>query len=303
MFGTSNEALCGRTASLSALLLVLAGCASVPFEQTGALSSYESLAPADGVLTRARVAVNRDSVLAAKTIRILPASFSDTAAKAGLSDVQRTMVSNAIDRAMCIGLSDRFQIAAAGQPADLQVRTVITHVGLTNETAAGVSRAASIGVTVVEKVFVPIPVPTPSVRLPIGLGGLAVEAEALDPQRRQQAAMIWARGADALTSKPKVSTAADAYDLAKAFAEDFSKLLVKGSSPFKTMPSLPAMHRVGSALGGAPKEAACDAFGRERGVNGMVADAIGLPPEWTDKGTATPATTVAEQTERPDVGF
>lgn len=286
----------GRAACLCGLIatLFVPGCASVPFEQTGALSSYASLAPADGVLTRAKVSVNQSDVLAAKTLQIMPSSFSGAAAQAGLSDTQRQMVANAIDREMCIELSDRFQIVAAGQPADLTVHAVVTHVGLTNETMAGVSRAASIGAKVVEKVLLPLPVPTPSVRIPIGLGGLSVEAEALDSQRHQQAAMIWARGADAFTSKPKVSAAGDAYDLAKAFADDFSKLMVTGSSPFKKMPSMPSlssMHKVGSALGGAPKEAACEAFGRSPGVTGIVADTIGLPPEWTDKGA--PAPTVA----------
>ena len=42
--------------------------------------------------------------------------------------------------------------------------------------------------------------------------------------------MVWARGADIITSKPKVSTAGDAYDLAKAFADDFSKLVVTAAS-------------------------------------------------------------------------
>jgi hypothetical protein len=291
-----NSAAGGRPNCLYALVALLstAGCAAVPFEQTGALSSYDSLAPADGVLTRARVSVNKSDVLAAKTVQIAPTSFSESAARAGLSETQRQMVANAIDRSMCVGLSDRFQIVGPGQPADLSVHAVITHVGLTNETMAGVSKAVSVGTTVVEKVFVPVPIPTPSLRIPIGLGGLSVEAEAIDPQRHQQAAMIWARGADAFTSKPKVSAAGDAYDLAKAFADDFSKLLVTASSPFRKMPSLPSMHKVGSMLGGAPKEAACEAFGRGPGVTGLVADTIGLPPEWTDKGATAAAPVTAD---------
>ena len=96
--------------------------------------------------------------------------------------------------------------------------------------------------------------------------------------------MIWARGADAVTSKPKVSTAADAYDLAKVFANDFSRLLVTASSPFEGLPTLPSIYSVASMLGGPPKEAACDDFGRGPGLIGLVGDAIGLPPEWTDKG-------------------
>jgi Protein of unknown function (DUF3313) len=124
----------------------------------------------------------------------------------------------------------------------------------------------------------------PSLRFPIGLGGLALEAEAVDRTGRQTAAMVWARGADSLTSRPRVSPAGDAYDLAASFGNDFSKLLVTGASPFKTLPSPPSMRRLGSLLGGAPKESACEAFGRGPGVAGLVGGAIGLPPEWTDKG-------------------
>jgi hypothetical protein len=103
--------------------------------------------------------------------------------------------------------------------------------------------------------------------------------------------MIWARGADMITSKPKVSTAGDAYDLAKAFADDFSKLVVTATSPFNTLPSLPSINRINAMLGVAPRDAACEVFGRGPGVAGMIGDSIGLPPEWTDHGAAvkTPA--------------
>jgi len=39
-----------------------------------------------------------------------------------------------------------------------------------------------------------------------------------------------------------------------------------------------------SLLGGAPKESACEVFGRGAGVAGLLGGAMGLPPEWTDKG-------------------
>jgi hypothetical protein len=103
--------------------------------------------------------------------------------------------------------------------------------------------------------------------------------------------MIWARGADAFTSKPKVSTAGDAYDLAKTFAADFSKLLVTGSSPFKALPSLPSVDSLTSMLGAAPKEATCEVFGRGPGLVGLASELIGLPPEWTDNGAPVSAQT------------
>jgi Protein of unknown function (DUF3313) len=129
------------------------------------------------------------------------------------------------------------------------------------------------------------------------MGGLAVEAEALDQSGHQAAAMVWARGADAFTSKPKVSVEGDAYDMAKAFGADFSRLLVTGANPFKQLPRLPSANAIKAIFGAAPKEAVCDGFGRGPGVAGLVGDAIGLPPEWTDKG-ATVGTTPATQAQQ-----
>jgi hypothetical protein len=138
-----------------------------------------------------------------------------------------------------------------------------------------------------------VPVPVPALRIPIGLGGLALEAEAVDRTGSQKAAMVWARGADSITSRPRVSSAGDAYDLAASFGADFSKLLVTGATPFKTLPSPPSMQRVGSLLGGAPKESVCEAFGRSPGVAGFVGSAMGLPHpdrrrQHASSGTAGP---------------
>ena len=101
--------------------------------------------------------------------------------------------------------------------------------------------------------------------------------------RPQPSLSDWARGAHSF-SRPRASRAGDAYEFASSFGDDFSKLLVTGASPFKTLPSLPTMDGINSALGGAPKESACEAFGRGPGVPGMMGGALGLPPELTDKG-------------------
>ena len=266
------------------LMPLIAACAaSVPLEQAGLLSSYQQLAPSSGVLTQAQVSVDSDRILAAKTVRIIPTSLSTAVAEAKLSEAQLRLIANAVDRALCTGLSDRFQIVSSAQAADLTVHAFITRIIPTDETAAAASKVAWVATSVATAVTV-VPVPMPSLRIPIGLGGLALEAEAVDRTGSQKAAMVWARGADSLTSRPRMSPAGDAYDLAASFGADFSKLLVTGASPFKTLPSPPSMQRVGSLLGGAPKESACEAFGRGPGVAGLVGSAIGLPPEWTDKG-------------------
>jgi hypothetical protein len=267
------------------LLLLVPGCAAVvPLEQAGSLSSYQRLEDSNGFLTRAQVSVSKDEVRAAKTVRIVPTSFSATEAEAKLSQAQKKLIATVVDRSLCIGLSDRFQVVAPAQPADLIVHAFITRIVPTDEAAAAVSRVTSVATTVATSAAsVSVPV-LPSLRIPIGLGGLALEAEAVDPAGNQKAAMVWARGADSLTTKPRVSSAGDAYVLASSFGNDFSALLVTGSDPFKALPSMPSMQRVQSMLGGAPKQKACEAFGRGAGLTGLVGGAIGLPPEWTDEG-------------------
>jgi len=276
---------------ISALSLLTAGCATAPLDRAGSLSSYDNLKASDGVLTKSIVHVDKDDVLAAKTVRIAETRFSPAAAAAvPFTDEQRRLMGNAIDRALCFGLSERFQIVGAADQADLTVRAVITRSAPTDPTAAGASKVASI----VPSILLPgVPVPVP--RLPIGLGSLSVEAEARDSRGKQKAAMVWGRGANSFTSAGRVSTDGDAYDLAGAFGADFSKLLVTGSTPFGGGPSLPSAQSLNTALGGAPKQAACEAFGRSPGVAGMIGERIGLPPDWTDKGGAAPPVQAANQ--------
>lgn len=269
--------------SLATLIIVslLPGCASAPLVQGGGLSSYERLAPSDGKITKSRLHVRKEQVMAAKTINIAPTLFPAAAAPT-LSNKQRALVANAVDRALCVSLSDRFKVVRADMPADLSVRAAITQATPTDEVAAGVSAAAAIGTKFVDMgTSVPIPIP----RVPIGLGNLSIEAEAIDPSGQQQAAMLWGRGATAFFSSPKVSKASDAYDLAAAFGDDFAELLVKGESPFEGIGiNIPSWQKINSNVGLAPKYAACENFGRSPGLVGFVGGKIGLPPEWTDKG-------------------
>jgi hypothetical protein len=266
--------------SAMAIAVSLSGCASAPLTRSGALSSYDNMTPSDGMLARSLVRVSKDEVLAAGTVRIVPTVFSREASPT-LSREQRMLVANAIDRALCVGLSERFRVVGRDQPADLTTSVLVTQVAPTDEVAAGASKVVSVVPTVLGA-SVPVPVP----RLPIGLGSLTLEAEARDGAGRQQAAMIWARGANSFTNSPTLSSAGDAYDLAGSFAGDFGQLLVTGDSPFGKAPSVPSLERIGSSLGAKPKYDACEAFGRGPGVVGMVAGRLGLPPEWSDKGAA-----------------
>lgn len=262
----------------------VAGCATAPLDEAGSLSSYSDLAPSDGLLAKSRLRVNKAEVLAAKTVRLVPTTFSPAAHQDGISDEQRKLVANAVDRALCAGLSERLIVVSANEPADLTVHAVVTNMAVTDPNAVAATKAASVA----KSILLPgIPVPTP--RLPIGLGSLSIEAEARKPGGAQEAAMLWGRGANALSGSARISNVGDAYELASAFGDDFSKLVVTGESPFQKLPGLPSAERVQSWAGGTPKHAACEAFGREQGVTGLVSGAVGLPPEWTDKGAATAA--------------
>lgn len=275
-FGHALDVRSARALFAIAILVLLSGCASAPLTKSGSLSSYDNMKPSDGVLAKSMVRVSKDYVLAARTVRIVPTAFSQ-AASPTLSHEQRMLVANAVDRALCIGLSERFRVVGPDQPADLSTRVLVTQAAPTDEVAAGASKVVSF-VPAALGVMAPVP------RLPIGLGSLTLEAEAQDRGGRQQAAMIWARGANSFTNSPMVSTAGDAYDLAGSFAGDFGQLLVTGDSPFGKAPSMPSFDKIGSSLGGKPKYEACEAFGRAPGVVGMISGNIGLPPEWSDKG-------------------
>lgn len=272
-----------RNTGLLAMTGLLIGCAPAPLVQGIGLSSYDEMKPSDGLITKSRINVNKEQVLAAKTAKIVPTTFPSNIAPK-LTRQQRALIANSVDRGLCVSLSDRFKIVSWDEPADLTVRATVTQATETDEVAAGISAATSIGMN-----FVDMGVPVPTPRIPIGMGNLSMEAEAVDPSGQQQASMLWARGANAFFSSPRASKASDAYELADAFGEDFGHLVVKGTSPFGSSGiDLPSWQKINSAMGLPPKYAACEQYGRYPGVAGVVGSQLGLPPEWTDKG-AKPA--------------
>lgn len=263
------------------LTLAIAGCASVPLKEGGTLSSYDRLGAPKGNLSKARTYVDGAGLAPLKTARIVPTAFAFGALPRITSEADRSLVANAIDRSLCVALSDKYQMVPTGQAADLTVRAVITDIVPTNKTMAGLSTVVSLGSSVV----LPIGIP----RLPVGLGGLAVEAEAVDRAGVQRAAMLWARGANSIQNNPRVSEVGDAYGLSAKFGSEFARMLVIGKEPAGLDLSLPSGQSMKSWLGGKPKYPACDAFGRAPGLVGVVADKVGAPPQWTDKPPATTA--------------
>ncbi|GGA83286.1 hypothetical protein GCM10011491_08420 [Brucella endophytica] len=265
--------------SVVLLSICLAGCAKVPLESGASLSSYANLTPEKSLLAKAAIKVDRDALLRARTVRIVPTGFTPTAGAMVEDQKDLRLVANAIDRSLCVALSDRLQVVGNGQAADLTVRANVTALVPTNAAVSALSTATSLGTSAV------LPVSAP--RLPFGLGGLGVEAEAIGADGQQKAAMVWARGANSITEKPRMSKVGDAYSLASKFGNDFAAMIVKGKSPFGGMPEIPSLQKVRSNLGGKAKYAACETFGRAPGVAGLVTGQLGLPPGWSDKGDAT----------------
>lgn len=263
------------------LMLLIAGCASVPLKQAGTLSSYDRLGEQKGNLSKARVYVDGGGLAPLQTARIVPTAFAFGALPRVANEADRALVTNAIDRALCVALSDRYQMVPTGQGADLTVRAVVTDIVPTNKAMAGVSTVVSLGSGFVLPVGIP--------RLPVGLGGLAVEAEAVDGAGVQRAAMVWARGANSIQDNPRFSEVGDAYGLAASFGSEFARLLVLGKEPEGLDLSLPSGQRLQSWFGGKPKYPACDAFGRAPGLAGVVAGKVGAPPAWTDRRPAPTA--------------
>ncbi|QND46665.1 DUF3313 domain-containing protein (plasmid) [Rhizobium lusitanum] len=256
------------------LALGLGSCSSVPLTESGSLKSYSNLGPVEGRLSKSRIFLDTPALLAATSVAITPTRLSPFAYSRIHDAGNDKLVSNALDRALCIDLSDKYRVAGPGEPADITVQAVITDIVPTNKTAAGLSTVATIGTSVILPVGVP--------RLPIGLGGLAVEAEAVDSSGVQRAAIVWSRGANSITNGARVSEVGDAYGLASSFAAQFSEMLVKGRNSSGLDLSLPSGQKLKSQLGGKPKNAACEAFGRAPGLGGVLAGAVGAPPSWTD---------------------
>lgn len=262
------------------LALATAGCASVPPKPAGTLSTYEKLGEEKGKLSKSRTYVDGLALVGAKTARIVPTSFSASARQAVKTPADQVLVTNVLDRELCIALSDKYEMVPPTQAADLTVRAVVTDIVLTDKAMAGVSTVVTLG----SGFALPVGIP----RLPVGLGGLSVEAEAVDRKGVQRAAMVWGRGANSIQNTPLVSEVADAYGLATKFGSEFSQILVEGEEKDGIDLSLPSRQSIKSWFGGEHKYPACEAYGRAPGLKGVIGSHFGAPPEWTDKQEVKP---------------
>jgi Protein of unknown function (DUF3313) len=276
-----------QLAALILLAVCMSGCAHAPVQPSGFLSSYQGMTQESDMLAYKRSMGRSDAVVLeqARTVSLVPIAFTAAAAHAGLSAEHQVLVANATNRALCNELSRKFTIVPEGQPADLMVRGAITKVMPTDAGAAAVSQVGSVATSV----LAPVPVPLP--RLPIGLGAVTIEAEALAPGGAQVAGIVWESDANPFASKPRASPAGDAYDLATSFSTEFARVLKRtkfGWTPEAMLASLPTpdevVANVSYAVDGKASAPACEVYGNGPGLIGSIAGNFGAPPEWTDTG-------------------
>jgi hypothetical protein len=277
-----GRTLCRSIGPLAAAVW-LSGCASSSITQSGGLSSYQDMTAVKTARTKARIFADADALAAAKSVRIEAVTYGSGAADEVSAD-QRALIANLVERTLCVRLSSRFDIVAGQEPADLTIHAVITRLTPTNREAA----AATVPIRAVSIAF---GVPAPF-RVPIGMGSFAAEGEADDQTGGRRASMVWARGADVLTSQARVSKIGDAYQLSDAFAGDMAALVITARNPLHDLPKAPFGGR------GRPVAQACDAYGKSHGAERFVGGVFGAPPEWAE-GKPPPA--AAPRVEPPDL--
>ncbi len=261
------------------ILMVTAGCSSVPLKEGGMLSSYSKLGAAKGKFSKSRVYLDSVKLKEIKTVAIWPTTMTFSAGSRIQNSGDRLLVSNAIDRAICFTMSEKYKIVPINASPDLTIKSVITDIVPTQPTVAGAAKAISIG----SSIALPVQIP----RLPFGLGGLAVEAEAVDNTGAQRAAIMWSRGANSFSNEARVSKVGDAYDLAASFGTEFSRMVIAGKEPDALNIHLPSIYEIRTRLGGRPGSPLCENYGRSPGLLGAVGASFGAPPSWTDKGSPT----------------
>jgi hypothetical protein len=199
----------------AALTLSLAACVTKPTTQSGFLSDYSKLtAPTQQGSATQRVFADPAVLAGQSRVRIAPTEIR-TAPDSMFGAEQLGPIAVEIDRQLCLELAERFEIAPASDTTALQVRAAITNVSKTGAASSVISAAASRA----------IPGPG-SVRLPVGLGGLAAEMEArVGADGPVAAELAWSRRAQVAMDQGSLSPIGDAYQAAEPFADAVGKLL------------------------------------------------------------------------------
>ncbi len=203
----------------------LAACQTAPTADSGFLASYDKLEAREDTI-RASIRQYRDEAGAAAIERVwLEPAVLVGAAGEGLNDPERAMVLREVDRQVCYEISKRFTLAASPEGA-ARVRTAVVGIGRTAPAGSAVAAVAN--------AFIPGP---GTVRVPGTTGGLAAEAELLDPLGGQTAALAWSRNATVLgTDSPSLSRVGDALQMAEPFADAVADAFAPADRPVRALP-------------------------------------------------------------------
>jgi hypothetical protein len=203
----------------------LAACQTAPTPDSGFLADYARLQTQADTM-RASIRKHRDEAAAAQIEQVwLDPAVLIGSAGSGLTETERAMVLREVDRQVCYEVSERFTLAASPAGA-ARVRTAV--VGIERTGAAGSAVAA------VANAFIPGP---GTVRAPGTTGGLAAEAELLDPRGAQAAALAWARNANVVgTDTPSLSRVGDALQMAEPFADALADAFAPADRAVRSIP-------------------------------------------------------------------
>jgi len=218
--------------------LLLAACATKPPTQTGFLSNQAGMETVSGTV-RAQIERQRDlgALQMVQKLALLPAKLQEGGdIPDTITPESRSLVLGELDRQLCFKLSRRFELVGPEDPATARVQAVITRLQETNATASAASAAVS-------KLL-----PGGSVRLPVGRGGLSIEARLDTSDGRQAAAMAWSRGAGVVMDNGSLSQVGDAHRFTSNFAEDFTEFLVEPGTAKRDIPAQDPCQKYGERL-------------------------------------------------------
>lgn len=255
---------------VSAGMLGLAACQTVPTAPSGFLSSYDGTSSQKGSL-RASNVHRRDDAAARSIDRVyLERAVLVADAAPDLDAAEIAMVLQEVDRQICFEISERFTVVDRPSDDVGRIRTGVTRILPTNGVGSVISAAVSY--------FVPGPI---GVRMPGSTGGLAAEVEMLAPDNRQVAMIAWARNATAVgTDDPSLSRVGDALQFAEPLGDAVGDALAPGDRPVRPIAD--------------PDP--CSAYGPRRNIAGSIAQRLvgfgtGLyVPEMSGTGAAPTAT-------------
>lgn len=177
---------------------------------------------------RAQIERQRDleALRAVQKLALLPAKLQEGGdIPDTITPESRTLMLGELDRQLCFKLSRRFELVGPEDPAAARVQAVITRLQETNATASAASAAVSRFL------------PGGSVRLPVGRGGISIEARLDLADGRQAAAMAWSRGAGVVMDSGSLSQVGGAHRFTANFADDFAEFLVEPETPKRALPA------------------------------------------------------------------